>query len=248
MSEEYKRVILVTGSNTGIGFDVVKLLAEKGHTVYLAARKVDAGKEAQQKLKNEYGLDVKFVQLDVQDIKSIEAARDTIDKEEGRLDVLVNNAGISGMGDPQTADAMDMNVLRSVFETNFFGLVQTTTTLLPLIRKAKRGYGNIVQTSMRWASGEHQSSPNGITTFAAYCSSKSAVNMYSIALARELKKDGIRVNCLCPGFVTTKLNHFRPGGKTTEQGANLFPEWCLLGPGTEDKTGLFWDADGQVPW
>ncbi|EEB92736.1 hypothetical protein MPER_08710, partial [Moniliophthora perniciosa FA553] len=155
---------------------------------------------------------------------------------------------ISGIGDPQTADAMDMNVLRSVFETNFFGLVQTITTLLPLIRKAKPGYGNIVQNSMRWASGEHQSSPQGITTFAAYCSSKSAVNMYSIALARELKKDRIRVNCLCPGFVTTKLNHFRPGGKTTEQGASLFPEWCLLGPGTEDKTGLFWDAAGQVPW
>ncbi|KAK7052893.1 hypothetical protein VNI00_004213 [Paramarasmius palmivorus] len=237
MAEEYKRVILVTGSNTGIGFDIVRLLAAKGHTLYLSARRVDAGKEAQQKLKDEYGLDVKFVQLDIHDIKSIEAARDTIDKEEGRLDVLVNNAGTGAIGESQRADTIDMNVLRSVFETNFFGLVQTTVTFLPLIRKAKPSYGNIVQNGMRGGSATFQTSPRARTEWAAYCTSKSAMNMYSIALARELKKDGIRVNCLCPGFTTTKLNHFAPGGKTTEEAASLFVEWCLLGPGTEEKTG-----------
>ncbi|KAK7047853.1 hypothetical protein VNI00_006181 [Paramarasmius palmivorus] len=247
-SEEYKRVILVTGSNTGIGFDLVRLLAAKGHTVYLAARRVDAGKEAQQKLKNEHGLDVKFVQLDIHDIKSIEAARDTVDKEEGRLDVLVNNAGVAFIDKPQTADAMDMDVLRSIFETNFFGLVQTTVTFLPLIRKGKPGYGNIVQNSTGGASATFQSSPKGYTVWAAYCSSKSAVNMYSIALAKELKKDGIRVNCIAPGFTTTKLNGNMPGGKTPEQAASLFVDWCLLGPGSEDKTGLFWNDQGELAW
>ncbi|KAK7036616.1 hypothetical protein VNI00_011549 [Paramarasmius palmivorus] len=96
---EYNRVILVTGSNTGIGFQLVRLLAAKGHTVYLAARRVDAGKEAQQKLKTEHGLEVKFVHLDLHDIKSIETAKDTIEKEEGRLDVLVNNAGMASSTD-----------------------------------------------------------------------------------------------------------------------------------------------------
>ncbi|KAJ8083293.1 hypothetical protein PM082_009165 [Marasmius tenuissimus] len=93
MSDDYKRVILVTGSNTGIGYEIVKGLAQKGQTVYLAARSEAKGKEAQEKLKKENNLDVKFVLLNVEDLKSIEAARDFIEKAEGRLDVLVNNAG-----------------------------------------------------------------------------------------------------------------------------------------------------------
>ncbi|KAG7095957.1 hypothetical protein E1B28_006641 [Marasmius oreades] len=248
MSDDFKRVILVTGANTGIGYEATKGLAEKGHTVYLAARKEAAGKEAQGKLKKEHNLDVKFVLLDVGDLKTIEAARDVIEKAEGRLDVLVNNAGISAMGEPQTASEMDISVIRSVFETNVFGLIQTTTAFIPLLRKAKPGYGTIVQTSMNWASCTNQSGPNGDTTFAAYCTSKTAVNMYSIALARDLKKDRIRVNCVCPGFVTTKLNHHAPGGKTPAQGAKALIDWSLLGPEDDEKTGGFYNEEGSLPW
>ncbi|KAG7095948.1 hypothetical protein E1B28_006632 [Marasmius oreades] len=248
MSDDYKRVILVTGSNTGIGYEIVKGLAEKGQTVYLAARNEAAGREAQEKLKKEHNLDVKFVQLNVEDLKSIEAARDVIGKAEGRLDVLVNNAGISGMAHPQTASEMPISVIRSVFETNVFGLIQTTTAFLPLLRKAKPGYGNIVQNSMEWASGTYQTSDKGFTTFAAYCTSKAAMNMYSIALARDLKKDRIKVNCLCPGFTTTKLNGYMPGGKTPAEGAKPLIDWSLLGPEDDEKTGKFWNVDGEVPW
>ncbi|KAK7036619.1 hypothetical protein VNI00_011552 [Paramarasmius palmivorus] len=254
MSEgsEYKRIILVTGSNTGIGFQLVRLLAAEGHTVYLAARRVDAGKEAQQKLKTEHGLDVKFVHLDLHDIKSIEAAKDTIEKEEGRLDVLVNNAAIgivNDLNEPQSASTIDLTILRTVFDTNFFGLVQTTVTFLPLLRKAQPGYGNILQVTSRGGSATYQASDNGQNLqFVAYCTSKSAVNMYSIALAKDLKKDGIRVNCFCPGFTTTNLNRFMPGGKTAEEAARFMMDWCLLGPGSEEKTGLFWSDDGQAPW
>ncbi|KAL0573537.1 hypothetical protein V5O48_008423 [Marasmius crinis-equi] len=253
MSHDYKRVILVTGSNTGIGYGIVKGLAEKGQTVYLAARKEAAGREAQEKLKKEHNLDVKFVQLDVEDLKSIEAARDVIEKSEGRLDVLVNNAGTGGIGHPQKADEnMDLNVLRAVFETNFFGLVQVTKTFIPLLRKAKPGYGNIVQNSMEWGSCSFQTSDHEMvnTQLATYCISKSAVHMYSIALARELKEARIRVNVCCPGFVTTKLNHFAPGGQTVEEGAKLFIEWSLLGPEEDDKTGLLIShTTGKVfPW
>ncbi|KAF9262737.1 NAD(P)-binding protein [Marasmius fiardii PR-910] len=245
---DYKRVILVTGANAGIGYEIAKGLAEKGHTVYLAARKEAAGKEAQEKLKKEHNLDVKFVLLDVGDPKSIAAVKDVIEKAEGRLDTLVNNAGISGMGDPQSASEMDMSVLRSVFETNVFGLIQTTTAFIPLLRKAKPGYGTIVQVSMSWASCTYQSRPEGNTTFAAYCSSKTAVNMYSIALANELKKERIRVNCICPGFVTTKLNHYSPGGKTPAQGAKAIIDWSLLGPEDDEKTGKFYKEEGVIPW
>ncbi|KAL0574494.1 hypothetical protein V5O48_007469 [Marasmius crinis-equi] len=251
MNDDYKRVILVTGSNTGIGYEIVKGLAKKGQIVYLAARKEAAGKEVQEKLKKEDNLDVKFVNLDVEDIKTIEAARDVIEKAEGRLDVLVNNAGISGIGQPQTADeTMDVDVLRAVFETNFFGLVQTTITFLPLLRKAKPGYGNIVQNSMRWGSCSFQTSGHEManTQFAVYCSSKSAVHMYSIALARELKSARIRVNCISPGFTTTKLNNYSPGGKTPEQGAKVLIDWSLLGPEDDEKTGLLVSEEGPLPW
>ncbi|KAL0062704.1 hypothetical protein AAF712_010399 [Marasmius tenuissimus] len=250
MSDDYKRVILVTGSNTGIGYEIVKGLAQKGQTVYLAARSEAKGKEAQEKLKKENNLDVKFVLLNVEDLKSIEAARDFIEKAEGRLDVLVNNAGISGMGHPQSAnEEMDVDILRAVFETNFFGLVNTTKTFLPLIRKAKPGYGNIVQNSMEWGACSWQASEKGHTQFATYSASKSAVHMYSIALANELKEARIRVNCCCPGFTTTALNKFAEGGKTPEQGAQVLVNWSLLGPKDDDKTRLLVNASGEiVPW
>ncbi|KAK1227035.1 hypothetical protein PQX77_009997 [Marasmius sp. AFHP31] len=248
MSDDHKRVILVTGSNTGIGYEIVKGLAKRGQTVYLAARKEASGKEAQEKLKKEENLDVKIVQLNVEDIKSIEAARDAIEKAEGRLDVLVNNAGISGIGQPQKADEnMDMNVLRSVFETNFFGLIQTTMAFLPLLRKAKSGYGNILITSMEWGSCTWQAE-RGETMFATYCASKAAVHMYAIALANELKGARIRVNCACPGFTTTKLNLHGEGGKTPEDGAKILVDWSLLGPNDDDKTGLLVGDGGKVPW
>ncbi|KAK1227029.1 hypothetical protein PQX77_009991 [Marasmius sp. AFHP31] len=249
MTDEYRRVVLVTGSNTGIGYEIVRGLAKKGQIVYLAARTEAKGKEAQERLKKEDNLDVKFVQLDVEDLKSIEAARDVIEKAEGRLDVLVNNAGISGIGQPQRADEeMDVNLLRAVFETNFFGLVQTTKAFLPLIRKAKPGYGNIVQNSMEGGCCSLQSTDRGMTMWATYCTSKAAVHMYSIALANELKEARIRVNCCCPGFTTTALNGFMKGGKTPEQGAKLLIDWSLLGPEDDDKTRLLVNFDGIFPW
>ena len=131
---------------------------------------------------------------------------------------------------------MDLNLLRAVFETNFFGLVQTTKTFIPLIRKAKPGYGNIVQNSMELGSCSLQASDRGKTIWATYSSSKAAVHMYSIALANELKEARIRVNCCCPGFTTTALNGYMKGGKTPEQGARLLIDWSLLGPENDEKT------------
>ncbi|KAK1231728.1 hypothetical protein PQX77_005137 [Marasmius sp. AFHP31] len=271
MTDDYKRVVLVTGSNTGIGYEIVKGLAQKDQTVYLAARSEAKGKAAQEKLKEENNLDVKFVLLNVEDLKSIEAARDVIEKAEGRLDVLVNNAGISGMTRPQAPnEEMDVDMLRAVFETNFFGLVQTTKTFLPLIRKAKQGYGNIVQNSFEWGTPSFQATGKGHTEWTTYAASKSAVHMYSIGLADELKEVKIRVNCVSPGFTSTALNGFREGGRTPEEGAQVLVNWSLLGPKDDDKTctltssistspneeetvddylaGLLVNDDGVVPW
>jgi len=237
------RVILVTGSNAGIGLELVRLLAEKGHNVYLAARKEAAGKEAVEALKKD-GLNVKFVQLDVTDIKSVVSAKDVIEKAEGRLDVLVNNAGVSYMDQPQNATSVDLSVIRAAFEPNFFGLVQTCTTFLPLIRKSSNGV--ILNVSTDMASNAYQARPDSFLHVVAYNTSKAAANSYTIALAHELKSEGIKVNAVTPGFTTTKLNGFSPGGKTARQGAEVLLPWALLGP--DGKTGLFLNDAGEFPW
>jgi len=237
------RVILVTGSNTGIGLELVRLLSEKGHTVYLASRKEDAGREAVETLKKE-GVNVKYVQLDVTDIKSVVAAKDAIEKAEGRLDVLVNNAGMSYMQQPQNATNVDLSVIRAAFEPNFFGLVQTCTTFLPLIRKSSNGV--ILNVSTGMASNATQARPDSERHFVAYNTSKVAANSYTIALAHELKNEGIKVNAVTPGFTSTKLNGFAPGGKTWKQGAEVLVPWALLGP--DGKTGLFLNEEGEFPW
>ncbi|KAF8140889.1 hypothetical protein K438DRAFT_1879124 [Mycena galopus ATCC 62051] len=243
------KVILVTGSNTGIGYELVHLLAAKGHTVYLASRKESAGIDAVARIKKEKNLDVKFVQLDVTDIASVEAAVAKIQKEENRLDVLVNNAGISEMDKPQTAVKPNIASIRAAFEPNFFGMIQTTTAFLPLLRAASTpdAPSVIVEVSTDMASNGFMASDKGFLHQAvAYNTSKAAANSYIIALAHELKGEGIKVNSVTPGFTTTKLNGFAPGGKTPEQGASTILEWCLLDK--DGKTGQFAYDGGVWPW
>ncbi|KAK0446879.1 hypothetical protein EV421DRAFT_1734103 [Armillaria borealis] len=247
-NDQYKRVILVTGSNTGIGYGIVKLLAEKGHTVYLASRKESAGKEAQAKLKKDHNLDVKFVQLDITDEASVKAAKETIEKAEGRLDTLVNNAGMSYLSEPQQASTVSLTTIRNAFEPNFYGLIQTTQAFLPLLRAAPKGYACIVNNTTDMASNAHQAGPKASIHVVAYNTSKAAANSYSIALAKELEGEDIKVNLVTPGFTTTKLNGFRAGGKTAEGGASVLVPWALLGPEDKGKTCLFWSDKGEFPW
>lgn len=205
-----------------------------------------------QKLKQDHGLDVKFVQLDITDISSVHAARDTIDKAEGKLDVLVNNAGqysfayplilyfddsqgMSYLNKPQSASTIDISVIHDAFEPNFYGMIQTTQAFLPLLRKGSHPV--ILLTSTDMASNTFQARPDSSLHVVAYNTSKAAANSYIIALANELKPEGIKVNSVTPGFTTTKLNGFAPGGKTPEQAAELLAEWTLLGPEDKDKTG-----------
>ncbi|KAF8140888.1 hypothetical protein K438DRAFT_1995547 [Mycena galopus ATCC 62051] len=248
MSSDNK-VILVTGSNTGIGYELVHLLAAKGHTLYLASRNEAAGIEAVARIKKEKNLDVKFVQLDVTDIASVDAAVVKIQKDEKRLNVLVNNAGISELDKPQTASKPNIASIRAAFEPNFFGMIQTTAAFLPLLRASSTpdAPSVILQVSTVMASNALMASLKGFGHQAVgYNTSKSAANSYIIALAHELKNESIKVNCVTPGFVTTKLNGFAPGGKTAKQGASTLVDWCLLGK--DGKTGQFASDGGVVPW
>ncbi|CAK5284604.1 unnamed protein product [Mycena citricolor] len=208
------KVILVTGSNTGIGYELVHLLAAQGHTVYLASRKEQAGLDAVSQIKKEKGLSVKYVKLDVTDVSSIKAAVAQIEKDEGRLNVLVNNAGISKMEVQHSAIEPDLDAIRGTFETNVIGTIQTTTAFLPLLRKSNTPEtpSVILNVSTDMASNSFMASPKGfLHDVVAYNTSKAAQNSYTIALAKNLEAEDIKVNAVTPGFTSTKLNGFSPG-------------------------------------
>lgn len=233
---EYQRIILVTGSNTGIGFEIVRLLAQKGHIVYLSARNEAAGLEAQSKLKAEGLSTVKFVALDVTSAASIDAARAFIEKAGGRLDTLVHNAGVSCMDQSRGALAEPFSAIETTMATNFYGLISVSQAFVPLLRHAKPGYACIVSVASDMSSNGHMARTAGpLHGLVAYNSSKAAANSYLIALAKELAGE-VKVNSISPGFTTTKLNGFRAGGKTAEQSAEVIVPWALLGADDKDKT------------
>ncbi|PPQ74463.1 hypothetical protein CVT26_001100 [Gymnopilus dilepis] len=244
------KVILVTGSNAGIGLELVRLLAEKPeqHTVYLSARKEAAGRDAVAKLHDQGLKNVKFVKLDVTDLATAQAAKETIEKAEGRLDALLNNAGISKFGSNQDATNVDMAAAREAMEINFFGMVQTTLVFLPLLRQNPNNTTkSILNVSTDMASNAYQARPDSKLHAVAYNSSKAAANSYTIALAHELKDENIKVNAATPGFTSTKLNFHEEGGKTAKEGAESLLPFALL---SEDgPTGKFFDWNGdEFPW
>ncbi|KAF7964390.1 hypothetical protein HWV62_8741 [Athelia sp. TMB] len=186
---------------------------------------------------------LKSVKLDVTHHKSIVAAKEFLEKEVGHIDVLVNNAGTGVLNKPQNATNVDVEVVREACDVNLFGLIQTCTTLLPLLL-ASSSPPHILNISTDMASNTFMARPENRMDVVAYNTSKAAANSYTIALAAELKGKAL-VNALTPGFTTTKLNNHHPGGKTPEEAAELLAKWALQ----EEKTGLFIGPDGnEFPW
>ncbi|KAH9478049.1 Salutaridine reductase [Psilocybe cubensis] len=243
------KVILVTGSNSSIGFELVRILAEKGHTVYLASRNEQAGQEAQKSLHAKGLTNVKYTTLDVRDPRTIAASVALISAAHGKLDVLVNNAAISRNDVAQHPSQLSVAVARDVFETNYLGIIETTTAFLPLLRAAKAAGGVPVITNVSSPLGSqaYQSRDDATTVFTAYGNSKAAVNGYTVALANELKKEGFKVNAVSPGLVASRLNDFVKGGRTLEEGAlGILPMVLLDDNG---PTGKFFNWDGsEIAW
>lgn len=203
-----KEIALVTGANKGIGFEVSKVLARKGMKVLMGARNEKRGQEAVSKLLSE-GLDVELIGLDVTDEWSRASAAKYIKERYGRLDALVNNAAVLHREEGQggcTVLKVSTEVLRETFDTNFFGLVDLTQVLVPLLRKSDNG--RIVNVSSILGSLQNalkrESEGRSSAPF-AYDASKAAVNAFTIHLAGVLKPDGIRVNSVHPGWVQTDM-------------------------------------------
>ncbi|MFG1812768.1 SDR family oxidoreductase [Kribbella sp. NPDC049174] len=244
-------IALVTGANKGIGREIVRRLGARGFTVYLAARNPGLGAAAADELAGE-GFDVRFVQLDVTDVDSVEAAAKQVEADSGRLDVLVNNAGIVSEWDVAVADITAAQV-REAYEVNVFGVVTVTQSFVPLLRRSPNG--RIVNMSSGLGSLDLLSDPDGrLATqgLLAYSSSKAALNALTLVYASALRRDGIKVNAANPGLVPTDLNSrasVSRGDRTTADGA-LVP--VLLATLPEDgPSGQFrgpGSLDEVIPW
>jgi NAD(P)-dependent dehydrogenase (short-subunit alcohol dehydrogenase family) len=249
-----KLVALVTGANKGIGHEIAKELAARGFTVLVGARDVALGEAAAKQI----GGDARAIALDVTSADSIAAAAARIRGELGRLDVLVNNAGIargaSAAGASTIADitrrgapsAAALADIRAVFETNVFGVIAVTQAMLPLLREAPAG--RIVNVSSRLGSMTSitdPASPRPSVGGVAYGPSKSALNAVTIAFAQELAGTAIKVNAACPGYTATDLNN-NSGTRSVAEGAREPVRLALLGP--DGPTGTFSNDDGIIPW
>ncbi|GAA4236393.1 SDR family NAD(P)-dependent oxidoreductase [Actinomadura meridiana] len=225
------------------------MLAQRGLTVYLGARDPERGRAAVEELGD---ADVRFVRLDVTDTRSVADAVTTIDEEAGRLDVLVNNAGIMTEWGLGAADA-NASQLREIYEVNVFGVVTVTSACLHLLRRSPNA--RIVNMSsglgsLTWVSDpEH---PLSGRAFLGYSSSKAALNALTVVYANSLRAKGIKVNAVGPGFVPTEQNAAAPfprGDRTVGDGAAV-PVLLATLP-ADGPTGTFRGPDALeevIPW
>lgn len=247
-----KLVALITGANKGIGQQIATDLAAQGYTVVIGARNLATGQAAAQAI----GDHAHALQLDVTDQSSIDAAAARIRADFGRLDVLVNNAGVSHAGEPGQGfpkDAMATNLLtdapmeniRRVWDVNVFGVIGVTQAMLPLLREAPAArIVNMGSTgaSLAWNS---ESGNAHRAMFGNYSTSKSAAHAISLAFAFALEDEGIKVNTACPGHTATALNNFS-GARTVTDGAREAVRLATLDD--DGPTGTFSDEDGPVAW
>ena len=252
-------IALITGANKGIGFETARQLGARGVTVLAGARDAARGRQAEQALRDalagQEGAEARYVPLDVTDAKSAQEAADWIDREYGRLDILVNNAAIAvGGGAPSQTD---LEAMREVYETNVFGVIAVTNAMLPLLRRAPAA--RIVNVSSEVGSitaTTDPASPLGqMPASLAYPSSKSALNMITAMYAKELRDTPVKVNAANPGYTATDLNR-HSGFRSVAEGAEASVYLATLGP--DGPSGLLWghlwtadgpaDAYGPLPW
>lgn len=238
------RIALVTGANKGIGLEIARQLGRSGAHVLLGARNVARGEAAALLLKGE-GLDVSFVHLDLGRADTPAVAAGMIASAHGRLDVLVNNAGITDQADGPPTEAA-MAAVRRIFDTNFFGTLEVTQAMVPLLMNSASG--RIVNVSSGLGSIALNADPK--SQFASvrligYNASKAALNMLTVQLAAELGEARIKVNAADPGYTATDLNGHR-GYQTVAEGAAAAVRLALLPD--DGQTGGFFDAAGPQPW
>jgi NAD(P)-dependent dehydrogenase (short-subunit alcohol dehydrogenase family) len=237
------KIALVTGANKGIGYEIAAGLGALGWSVGVGARDDQRREAAVEKLRAG-GVDAFGVPLDVTDDASVTAAARLIEERAGRLDVLVNNAGVTG-GVPQEPTTADLAAVRRAVETNVIGVIRVTNAMLPLLRRSPSP--RIVNMSSGVGSLARQSTPGAETgpISVAYAPSKTMLNAVTVQYAKELRDTNILINAGCPGYCATDLNGFR-GVRTPAQGAAIAIRLATLPDG--GPSGGFFEDAGVVPW
>ncbi|WP_335937370.1 SDR family oxidoreductase [Streptomyces sp. PTD5-9] len=231
---------LITGANRGLGLETARRLAEAGHTVYLGARDAEAGRAAAEKA------GARPLVLDVTSDASVRAAAEAVREQAGRLDVLVNNAGVAGSR--KESEEVTAEDIEAVYATNLFGVVRVTQAFLPLLRRS--GSPAVVNVSSGLGSlaiaadpGKHTSQLPVYYADLGYNSSKAALNMLTAQYAKAFP--GIAFNAVDPGWTATDLNG-HTGIQTVEEGAEVIVRTALAGG--DAPTGRFLGNKGVVPW
>jgi len=241
---------LITGANKSIGFETARQLLQHGCHVYLGSRDAQNGQQAVEQLQSEGFVQVEPIQLDVAARASIAAARAALGQKTTVLDVLINNAGISG-GMPQPTLSTGVDLIKQVFETNVFGAIAVTQAFVDLLRQSAAP--RIVNVTTGLASLTLHQDPSWKyynITGAAYHPSKAALNAYTVMLAQELRDTPFKVNAVDPGYTATDFNHHSGPGSVPDAAARVVKA-ALLGP--DGPTGQFFSDDnapetGISPW
>ncbi|UKT64480.1 SDR family oxidoreductase [Pedobacter mucosus] len=231
---------LITGANRSIGLETAKILSEKGVFVYLGSRDLEKGNSIVNELLDKGFSNIKAIEIDVTNVYSIVAAKNIVENEQGKLDILINNAGISGPF-PQKATDTSIKNIQDVFDTNFFGVISVTQAFLDLLKKSENprisnitsGLGSLtLHSDPSWKYYEVKS--------AAYGTSKAALNAYTIVLAYELRDLPFKVNAIDPGYTATDFNHHNGPG-TIESAATFIVKHTLTE--NDAPTGQFFSND-----
>src|ERR1700676_1933397 len=226
-------VALVTGANRGIGREVARQLAAAGYQVLLSARDGEKASAAAREVADVTGGAVRALELDVADPASIEAAAKRVLEDPGRLDVLVNNAGV-GSDFGVSGTAPDFDAVQGAVDTNFFGAYRLPIALLGLLRGSQHprivnvssGMGGVAEMG-GWTPG--------------YRVSKASLNAMTRILSTELKDEGFLVNSACPGFVNTDMGGPVGAKKPVEEGAQGIV-WLATLPDDGPTGGFFRDG------
>ncbi|WP_286970393.1 SDR family oxidoreductase [Flavobacterium sp. UBA4854] len=244
------KTVLITGANRSIGLETTKQLSEKGLFVYLGTRDLAKGEEVVKELNKKGFQNIKAIQIDVTNAESVLEAKSIVEKEKGKLDILINNAGI--LGDiPQSPSATSIENIQKVFDTNFFGVITVTQAFLDLLKRSENprisnitsGLGSLtLHSDPTWKYYPIKA--------ISYVSSKTALNAFTVTLAYELKDLPFKVNAIDPGYTATDFNHHNGPG-SVESAASFIIKHTLLDE--NGPTGKFFsndieDESEESPW
>lgn len=240
----------ITGANRGIGLETAKQLSKKGLFVYLGIRTPAKGEAIVEALSKEGFKNIKAIELDITSPDTIRKAVKQIDQEQGKLDILINNAGIS-RGFPDSALITSVQDIQSVFDTNFFGTINVTQAFLDLLKKSEKPRISNISTGLASLTMHNDPSWKYYPfKMVSYVSSKAALNAFTVMLAYELRDLPFKVNAIDPGYTSTDFNQHRGPG-SVESAAGFIIKHTLTGE--NEPSGKFYSKDIEAeneesPW